>query len=240
MPVVFIVNADPSLREALAAVIRAAGWQPEIFADARAFLHRPRVADPACLVLDVELPDMRGLELQALCADRLELPVIFTATRPALRAAVLAMKAGAVEFLAAPLDEALLLSAVRAAMDRSSAALAHVAAMQVLFARYESLSRREREVMAQVIAGRMNKTIAEELGISVITVKAHRGRVMRKMRAASLAELVNMAARLEPAFLSGDAECANTSEATRGRPHFQSPLHRSPALPGQPATHSVP
>ncbi len=202
MPLVFIVNGDLSSREMLASVIRAAGWRPEIFPDAHAFLRQPRGGDPACLVLDVELPDMGGLALQALCADWPELPVIFTATCPALRSAVLAMKAGAVEFLPAPLDEALLLSAVRAAIDRSRAALVHGAAMRVLFARYESLSRRERQVMAQVIAGRMNKMIGDDLGISVITVKAHRGRVMRKMKAASLAELVNMAARLEPVCLS--------------------------------------
>lgn len=243
MSVVFIINADPSLREALASVIRAAGWQPEIFADAQSFLRRPRAADPACLVLDVDLPDMCGLDLQALCADRVELPVIFTATCPAVRAAVLAMKAGAVEFLPAPLDEVLLLSAVRAAIDRSRAALAHGAAMRVLCARYESLSRRERQVMAQVIAGRMNKMIAGELGISVITVKAHRGRVMRKMGAACLPELVNMAARLGPAFPQGDEECSNTSAATRGAcsglPHLQWPLRRSSTLPWQPAPHSV-
>jgi FixJ family two-component response regulator len=243
MPVVFIINGDRSPRESLASVIRAAGWQAETFADARAFLLRPKAVDPACLVLDVELPDMCGLDLQALCADRPELPVIFTATRPAVRSAVLAMKAGAVEFLPAPLDVVLLLSAVHAAIDRSRAALAHEAATRVLLARYESLSRRERQVMAQVVAGRMNKMIADELGISLITVKAHRGQVMRKMKAASLAGLVNMAARLEPAFLTGGEERSNTSTAMSGvcsgLPHFQRLLRRSQALRRQSATHST-
>jgi FixJ family two-component response regulator len=198
MSVVFIINGDPSSRETLAAMIRAGGWQAEVFADANAFLCRPRTDDPACLVLDADLPDMCGLDLQALCADRPELPVIFTAKCPALRLAVLAMKAGAIEFLPAPIDEALLLNAIRAAIERSHATLVHEGAIRLLFARYRSLSRRERQVMEQVIAGRMNKMIADELGISVITVKAHRGRVMRKMKAASLAELVTMAARLPP------------------------------------------
>ncbi|MEJ0039655.1 MAG: LuxR C-terminal-related transcriptional regulator [Gammaproteobacteria bacterium] len=241
MPVVFIVNSDPSLRETLASVICAGGWRSEVFADAHAFLRHPRAGDPACLVLDADLPDMCGLHLQALCADRPELPVIFTATYPALRLAVLAMKAGAVEFLSAPADEALLLSAVRAAIDRSRAALVQGAVMRVLCARYESLSQRERQVMARVISGRMNKVIAAELGISVITVKAHRGKVMRKMKAASLPQLVNMATRLEPAFLAGDEACSNASRATggvcSGLPHFQWPLHPSPAFPGRPAIH---
>jgi FixJ family two-component response regulator len=196
MPHVFIVNSDASARKELACLIRAAGWQSEVFADARAFLCHPRLLDPACLVLDAELADMSGLALQALIADRHELPVIFTANRPVLRVAVMAMKAGAMEFLPDPLDEELLLNAVHAAIERSRAVLVHGAALRVLFDRYESLSNREREVMAKVIAGRMNKLIADDLGISEITVKAHRGRVMRKMQAASLPDLVNMAGRL--------------------------------------------
>src|SRR5689334_17159289 len=155
MPVVFIIHGDSASREALAAAVRAGGWQAETFADAQTFLQQPRLSGPGCLVLDVALPDMCGLDLQALCADRPELPVIFTAaTFPSFRAVVLAMKAGAVDFLPAPLDEALLLNAVRAAIDRSRAAL-------VLVRRYESLTLRERQVMVQVVAGRMNKRIAE-------------------------------------------------------------------------------
>jgi FixJ family two-component response regulator len=204
MPVVFIIHGDSASREALAALVRAGGWRPETFADAQTFLSHPRSSGPGCLVLDVALPDMCGLDLQALCADRPELPVIFAATFPAFRAVVLAMKAGAVDFLPAPFDEELLLNALRAAIDRSHAALVHEAAMRMLVRRYESLTLRERQVMAQVIAGRMNKRIAEELGISVITVKAHRGKVMRKMQAASLADLVNMAAWLDPASRTGE------------------------------------
>jgi FixJ family two-component response regulator len=196
MPVVFVINDDDSVRESLASLIRAAGWQPETFADARTFLRHPRVLVPSCVVLDAELPDMCGLDLQALFMDRPDMPVIFTAKRPVLRAAVLAMKAGAVEFLAEPLDEGLLLSAIRVAMLRSRAALVHEAEMSVLCDLYATLSNREREVMAHVIAGKLNKVIADDLAISEITVKAHRGKVMRKMEAASLPHLVNMAARL--------------------------------------------
>jgi FixJ family two-component response regulator len=197
MPAVLIVNGDGVLREAMAALVRAAGWQAETFADARSFLRHSRRGGPDCAVVDVALPDMNGLELQTLCAGRADMPVIFTGMFPSLRAVVLAMKAGAVDFLTVPLDEDLLLNAVRAALERSRAALVHEEGMRALYRRYETLTLRERQVMARVIAGRMNKLIAEELGISLITVKAHRGKVMRKMRAESLADLVNMAARLD-------------------------------------------
>lgn len=243
MSVVFIINPDVASREALASVIRAGGWQPETFADANAFLRYPQRCDPACLVLDVNLPDMCGLDVQALCADRPELPVIFTATLPSLRVVVHAMKAGAVEFLPVPLDKELLLNAVRAAIDCSRAALVHGAAMSVLFGRYESLTLRERQVMAQILAGRRNKVVADELGISVITVKAHRGKVMRKMKATSLVDLVNMAARLVRANPTGVEECSNTSTTTvdncSGSPRSQWPPRRSPLLPRQRASHSV-
>ena len=196
MPAVYIVNSDVSVSAQLASAIRAAGWEPEVFADAHAFLRHPRALVPACMVLDLELPDMCGLDLQAVFADRPEMPVIFTAKCPVLRAAVLAMKAGAVEFLPEPLDQELLLSAVRAALETSRAALAREAELRVLRLRYQTLSPREREVMSMVIAGRMNKLIAGDLEISEVTVKAHRGKVMRKMRATSVPDLVNMAARL--------------------------------------------
>ncbi len=243
MPVVFIVNGDVSVSESLASAIRAAGWHTKIFTDARTFLRQPRALFPACVVMDVEQPGMCGLDLQALFADRSEMPVIFTAKLPVLRAAVLAMKAGAVDFLPEPPDEELLLSAVRTAVDRSRAALSRLSELRVLNARYESLSGREREVMEQVIAGRMNKLIADDLGISVITVKAHRGKVMRKMQAASLPELVQMATQLAQAALTGENKCLNRSIAT-GDDSSRSPqcpwLPRlSPVLPLRPATHLV-
>ena len=146
MPAVYIVNSDVSVSAQLASAIRAAGWEPEVFADAHAFLRHPRALVPACMVLDLELPDMCGLDLQAVFADRPEMPVIFTAKCPVLRAAVLAMKAGAVDFLTVPLDEDLLLNAVRAALDRSRAALVHEEGMRALYRRYETLTLRERQV----------------------------------------------------------------------------------------------
>ena len=235
MAVVFIVNGDLSVREGLASVIRSAGWRCETFSDAQAFLQQPRAQGPACLVLDAELPDMSGLDLQSRVAHRVGLPVIFTAKCPVLRAAVLAMKAGAVEFLSEPPDPHLLSSAVRAALDRSRAALAREAEVRSLGARYESLSAREREVMSKIVVGHMNKIIATDLGISVITVKAHRGKVMRKMQAASLPDLVNMAARLRPILPAGDDKWLSSSITTAGGSSgaLQSPwpLRLSPACP---------
>lgn len=244
MPVVFIINGDSASRELLASAVRAAGCRSETFANAQAFLSHPRRRSPGCLVLDVALPDMCGLDLQALCADRPELPLIFTAEVPSFRAVVLAMKAGAVDFLPAPIDEALLLNAVRVAIERSRAVLLHATAMRTLVRRYESLTLRERQVMAHVIAGRMNKLIANELGISLITVKAHRGKVMRKMNAASLADLVNMAARLDPAIRTGDESKWPSTSMIPGGDCFSSQLcrsllPRSPALPMQLPVHSV-
>jgi FixJ family two-component response regulator len=196
MPVIYVIHDDVSVRETLASLARTAGWQPETFADGRTFLQHSRAQVPSCLVVDVELPDMGGLDLQALLRDQPQVPVIFTAKRPDLRTAVLAIKAGAVEFLPEPVDEHLLLSAVRTAIQCSHAALVRKAETGVLSSRYAALSPREGEVMALVILGKLNKVIADDLGISEITVKAHRGRVMRKMKAASLPDLVNMAARL--------------------------------------------
>jgi FixJ family two-component response regulator len=196
-PVVFVVDDDVSVRESLGPLLRCAGWQTEVFASARQFLGRPRLAAPSCLVLDVSLPDLNGLELQKLIgAERLDMPIIFITGHGDVPMSVRAMKAGAVEFLTKPLDTEALLSAIRLAIARSQTALTREAQLRALRDRCTSLSSREREVMALVVRGHLNKQIGGELGISEITVKAHRGNVMRKMNAKSLAELVTMTAKL--------------------------------------------
>ena len=197
VPVVFVVDDDISVRESLELLIRNAGWQADIFSSAQAFLCRPRVFAPSCLILDVNLPDLSGLDLQKrLAADRLDMPIIFITGYGDVPMTVQAMKAGAVEFLTKPFADEVLLEAIRHALERSGAALGEEAQVRTLQARYRSLTGREREVMKLVVRGRLNKVVGRELGISEITVKAHRGRVMRKMEAESLAELVNMGARL--------------------------------------------
>ncbi len=196
-PIVFVVDDDISVRESLESLIRCAGWQPETFASAEEFIAHPRPFVPSCLVLDVSLPDLNGLDLQKrVAADRSDMPIIFITGYGDVPMTVQAMKAGAVEFLTKPFGDDVLLSAIRNAIERSQTALGREAERRVLQASYASLSRREREVMALVVSGLLNKQVGGELGISEITVKAHRGQVMRKMKADSLADLVNMAARL--------------------------------------------
>jgi len=196
-PIVFVVDDDISVRESLELLIRSEGWEPETFASAQEFLARPRSLVPSCLVLDVSLPGLNGLELQKRVAiERTDVPIIFITGFGDVPMTVQAMKAGAVEFLTKPFSDDVLLSAIRNAIERSKTALGREAEMQVLRDRYASLTRREREVMALVASGLLNKQVGGELGISEITVKAHRGQVMQKMKADSFAELVKMAARL--------------------------------------------
>jgi FixJ family two-component response regulator len=199
-PIVFVVDDDISVRESLESLIRCEGWQPETFASAREFLIHPRVQAPSCLVLDVSLPGLNGLELQKRVAvERTDMPIIFITGYGDVPTTVEAMKAGAVEFLTKPFSDAVLLSAVRQAIERSRVALGHEAVMRTLRDCYASLTGRERQVMALVVSGLLNKQVGGELGISEITVKAHRGQVMRKMKAESLPDLVEMAARLRVA-----------------------------------------
>jgi FixJ family two-component response regulator len=201
-PTVFVVDDDVSIRESLELLVNSAGCRSETFASAGDFLARPRLLGPSCLVLDVTLPDASGLELQRrLAADRAAMPVIVITGFGDVAMAVEAMKAGALEFLTKPLDPDLLLNAIRDAIAYSRSALGHELETRALEHRHASLTVREREVMKLVVAGRLNKEIGFELGISEITVKAHRGKVMRKMQAESLAALVRMAARLRLAPL---------------------------------------
>ena len=196
-PIVFVVDDDISVRESLELLIRSEGWQPETFASAQEFLAHPRMLVPSCLVLDVSLPGLNGLDLQKRVAvERIDMPIIFITGHGNVPMTVQAMKAGAVEFLTKPFSDDVLLSAIRNAIERSETALGHEAEMRALRDRYESLTRREREVMALVASGLLNKQVGGELGISEITVKAHRGQAMQKMKADSLADLVKMAARL--------------------------------------------
>ena len=196
-PIVFVVDDDVSFGGFLKRLIESAGWQSETFASAREFLSRPRALVPSCVVLDVGLPDINGLDVQQRLADRNDLPIIFITGQADVAMTVRAMKAGAAEFLTKPCRNDVLLEAIGQAVERSKAALDQEAQMQALRERYASLSSREREVMALVAAGLLNKLVGSELGISEITVKAHRGKMMRKMNARSLPDLVHMAAKLK-------------------------------------------
>ena len=196
-PIVFVVDDDTSVRESLQGLIDSAGWRSETFPSALAFLHRPRVAGPSCLVLDMSLPDLDGLELQKrMASDRTHMPIIFISGHGNVPMTVRAMKAGAVEFLTKPLAGDVLVGAIQQAIEQSRSALDREAALRELLDRHASLSPRERQVMALVVSGLLNKQVGGELGISEITVKAHRGQVMRKMKADSLADLVIMVASL--------------------------------------------
>ena len=197
MPIVFIVDDDVSVRESLESLVRSAGWRAETFASAKDFLARPRAFGPSCLVLDVQLPDLSGLDLQKRVVDRIDMPIIFITGHGDVPTIVQAMKAGAVEFLTKPYSSDVILPAIQNAIEHSRAAFGRQAKERSIRDHYQSLSRREREVMALVVSGRLNKQVGGELGISEITVKAHRGNVMRKMKAGSIADLVRMATSLE-------------------------------------------
>ena len=201
VPIVFVVDDDVSVRESLELLILSAGWQPEMFASAEEFLERSRIDRPSCLVLDVTLPNLNGLELQQRIVDRADMPIIFITGYGDVPSTVQAMKAGAVEFLTKPFGDDVLRNAIGQAIERSRAALAHEADLHAHRDCYASLTPRERETMALVVSGLLNKQIAIALGISEITVKAHRGQVMRKMRVQSLADLVRVAASLEVPLL---------------------------------------
>jgi FixJ family two-component response regulator len=196
-PIVFVVDSDPSVRESLELLVRAAGWRAETFASAQEFLARPRSVVPSCLILDVTLPDLNGLELQErIAAERTDMPIIFLTSIADIAMTVRAMKRGALEFLTKPFDAESLLVGIQQAFKRSEAALGRQNQLHALRTVYGSLTQREREVMKLVVSGLPNKQVGGELGISEITVKAHRGNVMRKMKADSFANLINMAVRL--------------------------------------------
>jgi FixJ family two-component response regulator len=198
-PIVFVVDDDISVRESLELLIGAANWHPKSFASAQDFLDHPPASVPNCLVLDISLPGLNGLELQKrVMTERPEMPIIFITGHGDVPKSVQAMKAGAVEFLTKPFPADVLLGAIGQALERSKGSLSHSVEINALKERYESLTQRERQVMELVVRGLLNKQVAGELNISEITVKAHRGKAMLKMKANSLADLVKMAGKLPP------------------------------------------
>jgi FixJ family two-component response regulator len=192
-----VVDDDPSVRRGLERLIRSVGWKAETFGSAQEFLERPRTEPPSCVVLDLQLPDLSGLDLQKRMAEAgLYTPIVFLTGHGSIPATVQAMKAGAIEFLTKPVDEQDLLKAIEEAIERDRRTRQQHADARDLRDRYESLTAREQEVMRQVVSGLLNKQIAAELRIAEDTVKFHRGHIMRKMRADSLADLVRMAETL--------------------------------------------
>jgi FixJ family two-component response regulator len=196
-PTVFVADEDPSARRSTEMLIAAAGWRARTFGSVEEFLACARVLGPSCLILSASLPDLSAAHVRKLIADRADMPIVFIANNADVRMAVRAIRAGATEFLLKPMAEEVLFAAIRCAIDRSRATLKEDARMRALRRRYSSLSTREREVMALLVDGRPHKQIGAALGISVITVKGHSGRVMRKMAAVSLPELVTVAMKLE-------------------------------------------